>query len=418
MATSRSINPANLLKKDAKLLVHYLKQHDFEKYPYFISFSHLDNRIHLTHYIQKRMDENNQPYYFIIGEQIDKDNAPYDTYVIPGVLTIEKDQLVMTIPENHFFLDTKEINPYHLTTQENKFLYDLFKAATCARPRKLVFLERDHFAFPQGNVRFESDLFFTTKIIATRANKSPIGNEHSYRWRPLGELLGTGTFGEVFDASLKLVLEDERKLSAISTPVVMKVTEADAQHEYDMLRAVGAKPKRQTYFIDKDGYSKSVLGMRRYPGCELFNVLDDELRERKFLTATQRIYVALNFALRLKAIHQRGIMHLDLKPENTLVDEEGDVEIIDFGLSMPMAYGGKCRHGTFQYMAPEVFTKKKISAQSDIFSLACIFRAIFNVSMTISFLDKMESQYRLRLDAIDITKKDAEKKKIKCWKRW
>jgi serine/threonine protein kinase len=93
-------------------------------------------------------------------------------------------------------------------------------------------------------------------------------------------------------------------------------------------------------------------------------------------------------AMGLSFIHQAGIIHKDIKPENILVDSHNDICITDFGcaylheswpLEADMAY---CHDlgGTWKYMAPEVWANKwegemitNFGAAVDYWSLGCIF---------------------------------------------
>ena len=77
---------------------------------------------------------------------------------------------------------------------------------------------------------------------------------------------------------------------------------------------------------------------------------------------------ALSFA------HENGVLHLDIKPANVLIDHNGHVRLTDFGmatLASAAGYGG-ARGGTIGYMAPEQLNGSIVDERSDIFSLAAV----------------------------------------------
>ncbi len=73
--------------------------------------------------------------------------------------------------------------------------------------------------------------------------------------------------------------------------------------------------------------------------------------------------------------HLRGITHLDLKPENVLLEDDR-VRVADFGLShdrdLPRITGLGERMGTPQYMAPEQFEGVRNDARSDVYAISVI----------------------------------------------
>ena len=58
-------------------------------------------------------------------------------------------------------------------------------------------------------------------------------------------------------------------------------------------------------------------------------------------------------------LHEKGIMHRDLKLENIMVDETGYIKIIDFGLAKMLASDEMATTfcGTPEYLAPEIVNK-------------------------------------------------------------
>lgn len=80
--------------------------------------------------------------------------------------------------------------------------------------------------------------------------------------------------------------------------------------------------------------------------------------------------------------HQRRVLHRDLKPQNLLIDQRGNIKVADFGLAR--AFGIPMRVYTHEvvtlwYRAPEVLLgASRYSTPIDIWSIACIFAEMVN----------------------------------------
>ncbi len=76
--------------------------------------------------------------------------------------------------------------------------------------------------------------------------------------------------------------------------------------------------------------------------------------------------------------HQAGVIHRDLKPANILVNSEGLLKIVDFGVAAAAAKGGteltKTGYviGSPKYMAPEQILGKRVDETADIYSVGVI----------------------------------------------
>jgi eukaryotic-like serine/threonine-protein kinase len=71
----------------------------------------------------------------------------------------------------------------------------------------------------------------------------------------------------------------------------------------------------------------------------------------------------------LRAMHQMGYAHCDIKPNNILRNERGEVKVIDFGQSCKIGTVKERIQGTPDYIAPEQVARRPISVQTDVFNL-------------------------------------------------
>lgn len=71
----------------------------------------------------------------------------------------------------------------------------------------------------------------------------------------------------------------------------------------------------------------------------------------------------------LQAMHALGYAHCDLKPNNILRSETGQVKVIDFGQSCKIGTVKERIQGTPDYIAPEQVARRPISVQTDVFNL-------------------------------------------------
>ncbi len=123
----------------------------------------------------------------------------------------------------------------------------------------------------------------------------------------------------------------------------------------------------------------AVGKIERVPFAALEYVKSANLKEA---TVRNDLYVAEHafdllrqIAHGLKHIHDRGFLHLDMKPENILVPHRDYARVIDFDLALPRPpKPRKLRRvsGTLAFLAPELIAEQLVDERTDIFALGVI----------------------------------------------
>lgn len=109
----------------------------------------------------------------------------------------------------------------------------------------------------------------------------------------------------------------------------------------------------------------------------------DQLAPQLRFQPAKMLDLLIQLAEALEHIHARGIIHLDIKPENILVVDNGtNVKLLDFGIAriegMETPASVNSLVGTVSYMSPEQLQNGKLTqAQSDIYSLGVMMYEIF-----------------------------------------
>jgi serine/threonine protein kinase len=112
--------------------------------------------------------------------------------------------------------------------------------------------------------------------------------------------------------------------------------------------------------------------MEYFPNGSLIEVI------RQGLTGRQALSLLAQAATALREVHNRGIIHRDIKPGNLMARADGSIVLADFGIAKRLDDDlGRTRqgelYGTPYYVSPEQIEGNPATIQSDIYSLGIIF---------------------------------------------
>lgn len=188
----------------------------------------------------------------------------------------------------------------------------------------------------------------------------------------LGELIGEGGFSQVYKAQ-HLDIQRQQAVKILLEQYFRKSEFRD--RFYREVRAIASLDHPHIIHLDDFGVetSQAYLVMPYMSGGTFQGVLESH---QGFLEWDQIIFYLEQICAALDYAHKQGIVHLDLKPLNLLLDSNGKLVLSDFGLAHLMkegviAGGSSLRIGTPHYMAPE-HIKGSPERRSDLFSLGVI----------------------------------------------
>ncbi len=209
-----------------------------------------------------------------------------------------------------------------------------------------------------------------TKTLKTPTEKLTRGSLFANRYEIIDEL-GKGGMGKVYRVE-DTKIKQEIALKLIKPDIASdKKTIERFKNELKTTRNIRHKNVCGMYDIGEDKGAHFIT-MEYVTGGDLRKLI----RRTKQLTVGTAISIAKQICDGLAEAHNLGVVHRDLKPNNIMIDDNGNARIMDFGIARTLKgkgiTGSGVVIGTPEYMSPEQVEGKEVDLRSDIYSLGII----------------------------------------------
>ena len=210
-----------------------------------------------------------------------------------------------------------------------------------------------------------------TKILQTPMKFLASGSTFAGRYQVIEEL-GRGGMGRVYKA-IDTEINENVAIKLLNPEISAdEKTIERFRNELKTARKISHKNVCRMYHLSKDKEGTQYITMEYVPGEDLKSTV---IRVGQ-LSIGKAISIAKQVCEGLAEAHHLGVIHRDLKPQNIMVDREGNTRIMDFGIARSLRKKGITEAGvligTPEYMSPEQVDEKEVDPRSDIYSLGII----------------------------------------------
>ena len=186
------------------------------------------------------------------------------------------------------------------------------------------------------------------------------------------DLLGQGGMGAVYKARDREV--DREVALKVIRPELTGHPDIVRRFKQELILARQVTHKNVVRIFDLgEAEGAKFISMEFIDGRDLRSLL----AERGKFEPEEAIGIIEQVCHALDAAHTAGVIHRDLKPQNIMVDKQGRVAVMDFGIARSTELSGLTQTGVLMgtpaYMSPEQAKGEEVDSRSDLFSLGIIF---------------------------------------------
>ncbi|KAL0363946.1 UNVERIFIED_CONTAM: Serine/threonine-protein kinase STY46 [Sesamum angustifolium] len=237
--------------------------------------------------------------------------------------------------------------------------------------------------------------------------------EIDWRLLKIGEKIAAGSCGDLYrgvylgqDVAIK-VLRSEHLNNSLEVEFAQEVAILRYNME-NVVRFIGACTKLPHLCIVTE----------YMPGGSLYEYLH---KHHLVLKLPQLLKFAIDVCKGMEYLHQKNVIHRDLKTANLLMDTFNVVKVADFGVARFQNNGGvmTAETGTYRWMAPEVINHQPYDQKADVFSFAIVLWELVTAKVPYDTMTPLQAALGVRQGLRPELPKNAHPKLLdlmqRCW---